>query len=70
MTMDLTRGGAMRRWVIGRDGVKRWLDDGSPVDPACDRSACGDHSPPVRATTRTAKHWPRKTTPDPTEIER
>lgn len=45
MIMDLTRGGAMRRWVIGRDGVKRWLDDGSPVDPACDRSACGDHSP-------------------------
>ena len=45
MMMDLTRGGAMRRWVIGRDGVKRWLDDGSPVDPACDRSACGDLSP-------------------------
>lgn len=28
--MDLSRGGAMRRWVMGRDGVKRWLDSGEP----------------------------------------
>ncbi|MCA0187686.1 MAG: hypothetical protein LCH90_17170 [Proteobacteria bacterium] len=45
MMMDLTRGGAMRRWVIGRDGVKRWLDDGTPVDPPCDYGACGDRNP-------------------------
>ena len=45
MMMDLTRGGAMRRWVMGRDGVKRWLDTGAPTEPACDRSACGEHSP-------------------------
>lgn len=45
MMMDLTRGGAMRRWFVGRDGVKRWFDTGAPTEPACDRSACRDHSP-------------------------
>jgi hypothetical protein len=44
MTMDLERG-TSRRWVIGRDGVKRWADDGLPCEPNCDRSLCGDHSP-------------------------
>lgn len=33
MTMDLSRGGAMRRWVMGHDGVKRWLDSGEPCEP-------------------------------------
>lgn len=30
-TMDLERG-TMRRWVMGRDGVKRWADNGEPVE--------------------------------------
>lgn len=34
MTMDLERG-TMRKWVMGRDGVKRWADSGEPVDQ-CD----------------------------------
>lgn len=34
MMVDLERGGAMRRWVMGRDGVKRWLDSGEPCEPA------------------------------------
>lgn len=29
-TMDLERG-TMRQWVMGRDGVKRWADNGEPV---------------------------------------
>ena len=33
MMMDINRGGAMRRWVMGRDGVKRWLDSGEPCEP-------------------------------------
>lgn len=39
MTMDLERG-TTRRWVMGRDGVKRWADTGEPVesDPYCE---CG-----------------------------
>lgn len=44
MKLDLTTG-AMRRWVMGRDGVERWLDNGAPTYPPCDRSACGDHRP-------------------------
>ena len=48
MMMDLTRGGTMRRWVIGRDGVKRWLDTGAPTEPACDRSACGNLAIPAQ----------------------
>lgn len=31
MTMDLERG-TMRRWVMGRDGVKRWADNGEPCE--------------------------------------
>lgn len=35
MTMDLERG-TMRQWVMGRDGVKRWADNGEPVEkPLC-----------------------------------
>lgn len=30
ITMDLERGTA-RQWVMGRDGVKRWADNGEPV---------------------------------------
>jgi hypothetical protein len=30
VTMDLKRG-TTRRWVMGRDGVKRWADSGEPV---------------------------------------
>lgn len=33
VTMDLERG-TLRRWVLGRDGIKRWADDGKPVEPA------------------------------------
>ena len=44
VTID-TRTGTSRRWLIGRDGVKRWADTGAPTEPACDRSACKDHSP-------------------------
>jgi hypothetical protein len=40
--MDLSRGGAMRRWVMGRDGVKRWLDSGEP----CKTEEPRDGSPP------------------------
>jgi hypothetical protein len=29
-TMDLKRG-TSRQWVIGRDGVKRWADNGEPM---------------------------------------
>lgn len=45
MMIDIERGGAMRRWIVDRDGVKRWVDTGAPIEPECDRSACGDHSP-------------------------
>jgi len=31
VTMDLERG-TMRNWVMGRDGVKRWADNGDPCD--------------------------------------
>lgn len=46
MTMDIKRG-TMRRWVVGEDGIKRWVDNNKPVPdgPDCDRSACGDFSP-------------------------
>ena len=30
-TMDLERG-TSRQWVMGRDGVKRWADNGEPVE--------------------------------------
>lgn len=29
-TMDFERG-TLRQWVMGRDGVKRWADNGEPV---------------------------------------
>ena len=32
MAIDLERG-AMRSWVIGADGVKRWADTNQPVTP-------------------------------------
>ena len=38
VTMDLERG-TSRQWVMGRDGVKRWADDGAPVDGSC--AECG-----------------------------
>ena len=44
VTID-TKSGMSRRWVMGRDGIKRWVDTGAPIEPKCDRSACGDHSP-------------------------
>ena len=44
VTID-TRTGVSRCWFIGRDGFKRWADTGAPTEPACDRSACGDHRP-------------------------
>ena len=31
VTFDLENG-SMRRWVLGRDGVKRWLDTDEPVE--------------------------------------
>lgn len=31
ITMDLERG-TTRQWVMGRDGVKRWADNGEPVE--------------------------------------
>lgn len=31
MMMDLQRG-TVRRWVLGRDGVKRWADTLEPVE--------------------------------------
>ena len=33
MTYDLSRG-STRRWVMGRDGVKRWCDTGAVI--GCD----------------------------------
>ena len=35
MTMDFERG-TMRQWAMGRDGVKRWADNGDPVQEADD----------------------------------
>lgn len=32
MTMDL-ESGVTRRWEMGRDGVKRWTDNGEPCEP-------------------------------------
>lgn len=29
--MDLERG-TSRQWVVGRDGIKRWADNGEPID--------------------------------------
>ena len=37
-TMDLERG-TSRQWFMGRDGVKRWADDGMPTDGSC--AECG-----------------------------
>ena len=34
-TLDL-ESGVTRRWVIGRDGVKRWLDTNEPVESRTD----------------------------------
>lgn len=31
MCFDLRRG-TVRQWVMGKDGVKRWADNGQPVD--------------------------------------
>lgn len=33
MKLDLSRGG-MRRWVMGRDGIQRWMDTSAVV--GCD----------------------------------
>lgn len=30
MTLDIERG-TSRKWVMGRDGVKRWADNGQPL---------------------------------------
>ena len=40
ITVDLERGIA-RRWVLGRDGIKRWLDTGEVV-PEPRPHAAGD----------------------------
>ena len=32
MTADL-KSGTTRKWVMGRDGVKRWADNGAPCEP-------------------------------------
>ena len=32
---DLERG-TMRQWAMGRDGVKRWVDNNQPVEPIKD----------------------------------
>ncbi|MEQ1560391.1 MAG: hypothetical protein ABL933_15830 [Methyloglobulus sp.] len=35
-TLDI-KTGTTRRWVIGKDGIKRWFDNNEPVEcPACD----------------------------------
>lgn len=31
MTIDLVRG-TTRQWVVGEDGVKRWVDNNEPVN--------------------------------------
>lgn len=43
--MDLSRGGAMRRWVMGRDGVKRWHDSGEPCKTEEPREAGSPSTP-------------------------
>jgi hypothetical protein len=42
MTID-TETGLSRRWVIGRDGVKRWLDTGDPVYQRDEEPEFGDY---------------------------
>ena len=60
VTMDLERG-TTRNWVMGDDGVKRWVDSGEP---------CYRHIPPklVSSVTTTYQHTgktpPRKFTDD------
>lgn len=39
MTMDI-KTGAMRKWTIGPDGVKRWYDNGDPVDEKIPLADC------------------------------
>lgn len=41
-TIDLATG-LSRRWVMGRDGVKRWADTGEPVNPASAPSQAEEH---------------------------
>lgn len=31
MTMDIERG-IIRHWYVGKDGVKRWVDNNEPVE--------------------------------------
>ncbi len=43
MRIDLTSG-FVRRWTMGGDGTKRWLDTGAPCDDhsqGCDNEDCG-----------------------------
>lgn len=35
MEIDL-KSGTTRRWALGRDGVKRWVDTGHPCESAAD----------------------------------
>lgn len=54
MTMDLERG-TMRKWVIGRDGVKRWADTGDACE-GCRR--CGGETKPSKAIAQTLTGLP------------
>lgn len=54
MAMDLERGTA-RKWVIGRDGVKRWADTGDACE-GCRR--CGGEMKPSKAIAQTYTGMP------------
>ncbi len=51
-TLDIERG-TIRRWAMGRDGVKRWADTGEAVDAqerkgsAVENGPAGSATPPV-----------------------
>ena len=34
--------GACRNWYVGDDGIKRWLDNGQPVDLAMRQPGAGE----------------------------
>lgn len=42
ITIDLATG-LSRRWVMGRDGVKRWADTSEPVDPISAAGQAEEH---------------------------
>lgn len=51
--------GKVRRWVLGKDGIKRWLDTGTPIDkPPSNCPRCGGEMKPGKALLQTSSGSP------------